>query len=798
MNRFFKTQATSRFVAGLAIALFTQTFRTNATGNEVPSLVRELFSESCLDCHDGANSEGGFDLAGLNYDLSDPETTRHWTRVLTRVRRGEMPPPDYGYLEEDFRAPVVSRLLSDLIPADLHHRGLVRAPVRRLNSAELIGTLEAVFGATSEFAVLADQPSNGHFDTEMMGLPMTESWLASAVDATDLAINDAIDRLVNPVETQLTLLNGVDLTRGEKDEQRFNIKIVGDSVLVAHKSDSNFACMLTWTWSAPADGYYDVEVTGAAFQSDDRLPFGIKVGSVKSRSDREYVAVGDLGPDGEGLRKFRVRVRKGDGMSVTRMRGGRGIPFRYKVDWDNWDRPALRVDQFRIEGPFATSAPEATPSAMHSAIKALGRSPRNLADLEEILRPISIVALRSTDPQPIADSLAAAKTSYESTGDIHEAFRAALRTLMIQPRFFLRSEGTGDLDASVVLTRLAYGLNLRPPTAREIASVDEMSPDLVKRTVPRWVASYMKRPESKSFYRRLAEQWFGLRHFNDTTPDGDAYPWWNEHVAESAYAETIRYTRDLFESNRPVTELVASDGVFVNRALAAIYDLPAPSGQELVRVSLPPDSMRGGLWTQPAITKLTANGTATSPILRGLWVLETLINEPPPPPPANVPAIEPDIRGAKTIREQLAKHQTGTCASCHVRIDPWGYALESFDPAGRERRQYRQLLKEASATPSGKKLRAKYGQGIEVDPSGVLPSGETFQDLRDLRVKLVGDPEILARTTVHKLTAYLTGLRPRLSDEPEVNAILAQTKAGGYRMRDLLIAVCRSPLMTRR
>ena len=157
--------------------------------------------------------------------------------------------------------------------------------------------------------------------------------------------------------------------------------------------------------------------------------------------------------------------------------------------------------------------------------------------------------------------------------------------------------------------------------------------------------------------------------------------------------ETHTYLETMLRDNLSVTQLIDSDFTFLNSRLARFYDIDGVTGDELRRVALQPEHHRGGVLTQGAILKVTANGSNTSPVVRGVWVSERLLGEPIPPPPDNVPAIEPDIRGAKTIREMLAKHRSqDSCASCHVKIDPPGFALENYDPAGRWRDRYVQLI----------------------------------------------------------------------------------------------------------
>ena len=197
------------------------------------------------------------------------------------------------------------------------------------------------------------------------------------------------------------------------------------------------------------------------------------------------------------------------------------------------------------------------------------------------------------------------------------------------------------------------------------------------------VERLLQDPRSSGFRDSFTGQWLSLRAIDATLPDATLYPEYDDILKTSMLKETTLFFNEVLSHDLPVTHFVSSDFTFLNARLARHYRIPGIDGMEMRKVQLPPDSHRGGLLTMGSILKVTANGTTTSPIVRGAWVLERILGTPPPKPPANISAIEPDIRGATTIREQLAKHRTeASCASCHREIDPPGFALESFDVIG--------------------------------------------------------------------------------------------------------------------
>jgi hypothetical protein len=194
-----------------------------------------------------------------------------------------------------------------------------------------------------------------------------------------------------------------------------------------------------------------------------------------------------------------------------------------------------------------------------------------------------------------------------------------------------------------------------------------------------------------------------------------------------------------------------------------------------------------------SVLKVTANGTTTSPVLRGAWVLDRVLGTPPPRPPADVPAIEPDIRGATTIREQLAKHrQVASCAACHAMIDPPGFALESFDVIGGWRENYRTTGRGESVVVDGRRM--AYHKGPKVDPSDVMPDGRSFRNVDEFKQLLLKDKDQLARALTEKLAIYATGAAAEASDRAEIEAIVRKVRDKKYGFRTLVHEIVQSRL----
>jgi hypothetical protein len=318
---------------------------------------------------------------------------------------------------------------------------------------------------------------------------------------------------------------------------------------------------------------------------------------------------------------------------------------------------------------------------------------------------------------------------------------------------------------------------------------DLEKPDVLRAQVER----LLKDPKAVAFTENFAGQWLNLRAIDDTLPDPSLYPEYSDDLKKSMAREPYLYFEEVLKSDLSLTRFVASDFSVINGPLAKLYGIPGVEGREFRKAALPPESHRGGVLTMAAVLKVTANGTNTSPVVRGAWVLERILGTPPPRPPVDVEAVEPDIRGATTIRQQLAKHRgRPECAGCHVRIDPPGFALESFDVIGGWRENYRSVGKGEPVDIGGKRM--SYLKGPAVDPGDALLDGRKFKNVDEYKRLLLANPDALARALAEKLLTYATGGAPTRSDGPEVDALVHAIRGKDYGFRSLVHAVVQSRL----
>lgn len=289
-----------------------------------------------------------------------------------------------------------------------------------------------------------------------------------------------------------------------------------------------------------------------------------------------------------------------------------------------------------------------------------------------------------------------------------------------------------------------------------------------------------------------------MRDLRRDDPDIRLYPEYrlDDYLVESMGLETRAFFAAMIRENLPASTLIAADFTFANDRLAQHYGLPPMAGSAMRKVALPQSNPYGGLLTQAAILKITANGVTTSPVLRGAWITDRLMGQPPAPPPPGIPAVEPDIRGAKSMRDLLALHtKSASCASCHAKFDPVGLALENFDVMGRWRTQYRGLeagQRISGIDPSGHDF--SYTLANAVDASGQLADGRGFKDIHALKAILTANPRQLARNLLYQFTLYATGAPVRFADRREIESMLDACAKDGYRVRDLMHALVQSKI----
>jgi len=378
-------------------------------------------------------------------------------------------------------------------------------------------------------------------------------------------------------------------------------------------------------------------------------------------------------------------------------------------------------------------------------------------------------------------------------GDCFElAMRWAYRAALCSPDFLYHVEPAGRLSDYALACRLSYFLwNSMPDAALMQARLHD--PGVLRDQVER----LLKDPRSSRFVEDFLGQWLKLRAIAANDPDPKLYPEFSNYLQDSMIAETRAYFRELVDRNLPASFLVRSDFAMLNEKLAVHYGIPGVKGSQIRKVMLPEGCPRGGFLTQASVLKITANGTTTSPVPRGAFVMARFLGQPPEPPPSNVAAVEPDVRGATTIREQLEKHRNDpVCASCHAKIDAPGFALEAFDVIGGQRGRYRSIGAGDNA-PRGAIdpfIGIGFKLGKPVDASGVLADGRTFAGINEFEALIAGDAPRLLTNMAEQFARYAVGRDVSFVDRDEIAGIVARTLKQGGGLRTLIHELTQSSL----
>ncbi|HAM73237.1 MAG TPA: hypothetical protein DCM86_16500 [Verrucomicrobiales bacterium] len=441
---------------------------------------------------------------------------------------------------------------------------------------------------------------------------------------------------------------------------------------------------------------------------------------------------------------------------------------------------------------------EARPGvAQRGGVEVVSRHP--MQDAQRLLAAFLPRAYRHPVPESEARRfLPVVKAALRNGSSFTDAMVAAYTAVISSPGFLCLEERPGPLDDYALASRLSFFLWNSPPDDRLLHQASEGRlghPEVLRAEGERLLGD----PRSRRFVDAFLDYWLDLRKIPATAPDADLYSdyYLDDLLTESALEETQLFFAELLRGDLPTRSVVTSDFAMLNERLAVHYGVGPVHGVAIRRTPLPAGSPRGGLMTQAAVLKVTANGTTTSPVVRGAWIMERILGQKPPPPPAGVPAVEPDTRGASTIRQQLERHRSQeSCNGCHAKIDPAGFALESFDVMGGWRERYRAVgggvAPEPGLAKSGQKF--VFHQALPVDASGALPDGRPFRDVRELKELLARDERGLARNLARQLVVFATGAPVSFSDRVEIERLLDRAAPGGYGVRTLILELIQSRL----
>ncbi len=776
---------------------------STAVAQSFKTAVSPLIESSCIHCHD-ADTETGLNLAALGHDLSDPDTFQKWEGVFDRVHDGEMPPETEDRPDSGQRKNALASLNRNLRGANLAKQQRVgRVPARRLTKLEFGYTLRDLLLIDSDVTRrIPDEVEAGSFDTVGATQRISAVHMESYLNAADEALNRAINLGKNPYRVGTTDYSWLD----DWHEKPANL---GGSITRRLKFGNGIALfrdvdyLTSFQFGVTSPGIHRLIAKIAAYQS--RTAVTAKLIVKDPTGGARLVKTLDLEPGEPQSVVVNAFLKPGDTPYVTFDMSG-VEPFGAIAaagGTKNYKGRGLAIMSQQVEGPlFDSWPPPSTRQLLQGLLDSQGSkdgpfkvkaTKDPLEHVTEIVRHFAPRVFRRQltqgEIQPFIDL---AKPAIEEGRDLVDVLRISLRSMLSSPLFLLFGGEAGELDDYALANRLSYFLWKSMPDD-ELFALAEVGRLSDSKVLAAQVDRMLADQKSNRFARDFLGQWLRLHKVNATTPDEGLYPEYDELLGHAIPLETELFFTELIDANLSLTNLIDSDFTFVNRRLATFYDIPGVKGQQFRKVELPKDSPRGGVLTQAAILKTTANGTVTSPVMRGNFVLTNFLGTPPAAPPPAVGSIEPDTRGKTTIRQILAAHRDiESCNKCHRAIDPPGFAMESFDPIGGFRTRYR--VSGGERTFGGFTSFLPPKQGPAVDPSGVTADGKKFAGIEEFKQHLLEQKEQVARNFVSQLVVYSTGGEIQFADRQEIEAILNRTREDDFPVRDILHEVVQSKL----
>ena len=793
-----------------------------ASAQSFETEVRPLVQGTCVRCH-GVGTVTPLSFEGLGYDLTDHETFQTWEKVYERLVRGEMPPPAAPQPDPGAVEMVLGSLKRALVAANLAARGEQRTSLRRLTRLEYGYTVADLLlvdtAVGTELAQgLPAEADSGGFDTVAANQSMSPLHVKSYLAAADLALDAAIAVGPPPPTERHTIdyaqsqyLYGISAA---KALGLGIVKPLDDAFVAFFDFGSTYTFhSLSEGFGVPYPGRYRVVVEAYPYQADTPVSFTMHRGRLSGVAASLDSLIGsfDLVRDAPRTVEVTPFLRPGEliGLSVADL----DIPV--VTDWRPPGDPSLGYGGMKdfpgegvafksmtIEGPLLEMWPPRSTRELLMGVEfdedgemRLTKDP--YAHVSDIVDRFATRAFRRPLEGGELEAYASlAHPLLDEGRPFFEAVRVSLRGILSAPPFLYHTGAPGTLDDFGLATRLSYFLWRSMPDAElfDLAGVGRLSePTVLAGQVDRMLDDI----RSERFVQDFAGQAFRLYELGATAPDPTLYPEFDGRLGQAIEEETELFLAELIATNHGVGRLIDADFTFLNRRLAEHYGVEDVEGQQMRKVTLPADSPRGGLLTQASILKITANGTTTSPIPRGNFVLANLLGQPAPPPPPGIGTIEPDTRGTTTIREQLDAHRSSpVCANCHRVIDPPGFALESFDPIGGFRTRYR--VSGGMGTFGGFEVPLPFLEGPAVDASGITPDGEAFSGIEEYkRLLLSQEIDQVARHLVSQLLVFATGAEIEFADRDAVEQIVAQGTDEGHPVRAMIHGVVQSDLFGR-
>ena len=806
--------------------------------------VLPFLDKHCKRCHGPDKSKGDLRVdEDLSTNFLDYVSHEKWGEVINVLNGHEMPPEDEPQPSTDEVAKVVDWITGEMVKAEMERRDAV-VVLRRMNRAEYRNTIRDLIGIDFDVSALPLDPPTGGFDNNGGALTMSPLHVELYLQLAGRILDRALVEGERPSSIRWRF------QPEEGDGDRHRIELPNKQRPIVHgakcRKEGDFTVMHHDSWNLvpnargfnlPEEGEYIIRVRAGGwvpsraavvdsakqflverFEKDLKKNPG-RADSHKARlktdldhfqTDRMYdygpprlaltlnlggqpqvVAEWDVDAPKDKPQVYEFRVRCTTESAGIRLAYGYDIPRELENFWfqgkDEFARPEVWLDWFEIEGPIH----EAWPPASHRRLLAPAEGDSDVAAAKEVLASFMRRAYRRpvTDAE-VGEKLVLFEQVRGQKDSFVEAIKIPLMAVMASPHFLYLSEPSGQKEARALsdhelASRLSYFLwsSMPDETLFQLADQGRLRDESVLLSqVDRMLAD----PKSEAFVKNFAGQWLGLREVGANPPAQDLFRRYDRHLEISIVEESESFFREILKNDLSVMNFVKSDFAVVNERLARFYGIPGVKGDHLRRVKLPADVQRGGVITHASMLTITSNGTRTSPVKRGTWLLKNILGMDPGLPVANVGDIAPKVPGIDkaTVRQRLEIHrELPQCARCHNKIDPLGLALENFDGSGAWRLQ----------EGFGYKGRISSNDPF-IDASARLPDGTEINGVSDLQDALVQKEDLFLGCLAGKLMTYALGRELGIADQPAVDAVVADGKKNDYSLRSLLKSIVTSHL----
>ena len=798
-----------RFPGGLMAAWFVLLLPAPLSAGEAPSSrqqvspatsspLRPVLDRYCVGCHSDRLRTAGLSLEALDA-VHVAGGAEVWEEVIRKLRSGAMPPPGRPRPDRALVADVLAWLETELDAAAARDPNPGRTDsVHRLNRAEYQNAVRDLLALDVDVTSLlpADSADEHGFDNiaAMLSVSPTllDRYLAAARRLSRLAVG--LPPGGPTTEEYRVWLDqddylGEDLPFGSRGGAaiRHRFPVDGEYVIDVRLYRQLFDVVIGLGSPHEVEIRVDGERILSAVIGGEELdgaPPSAFVGDIfGSPAWEQYARNVDAGLE------VRLPAKAGSRLVTvsflgrpTEVEDGVPHPPRYPERDESLESNPW-VHTVAIRGPYEVLGPGDTPSRrkIFTCRPAAPRDEEPCA--ERILAALAGEAYRRPATGREVRTLLRFYREGRRDGTFDDGVQFALERLLADPKFLFRIEREPvDLAAGAVYavsdlelaSRLSFFLWSSIPDAELLgaASRGELGdPERLERQVRRMLAD----DRAQALVDNFVGQWLLLRNLPGAAPDLNAFPDFDENLREAFERETRLFVESVFREDRSVLDLLRANYTFMNERLARHYGVPHVYGSRFRRVTFGADEPRGGLLGQGSFLTVTSYPNRTSPVLRGRWVLESLLGTPPPSPPADVPGLPDRGEGGRpaSVRERLERHRENpACATCHAPMDPLGFALENFDAVGGWRDA-------ESGTP--------------VDSSAVLPDGTRFRGPAGLRAFLVSQHRQFVGAMTEKLLAYALGRRLEYYDRPTVRGIVRDAAARDYRLSDIVLGIVRSP-----